>query len=255
MASSNIASNVGILALVVGSIIMYVSIMLMRRNKKTPQKSTVYLTFATISWSIGVLVVSFIYLYAGTYLDLAKIFQVVMYGSIFSGIIFTYMFARNIFFKEHTKFYVVYVILGIIAIVILGITDSSYVDKFPDSVGGNFPAIILKTEYSIILVVYMIPTLIGIVVGAFRTAKRINEKIYARGFQVIGLGQIFTLLTFVCDTIATVLITDAVGYAVFLYAQWICTLFATICLYVGWTMPGWFKRLYGIKTENVASKK
>ena len=147
----------------------------------------------------------------------------------------------------------VYIILGIILIVMLGITESSYVDLFPDSIGGNYPAILLKAEYGLIMFVYAVPSLIVIVISAFKVASRLEDKLFARGFQVIGLGLISALGAMVCDTVATLVITDPIGYALALYIQWIFDLLASILLYVGWIIPGWFQRINKIKTGNVAS--
>ncbi len=255
MASSNIAMSVGYLAIGLGVIVTYLSVLLMIRYKKKPEKATAYITFANLSWAIACFTASVIYLFGGNNLVIGTVFQVIMYGSIFTATIFTYMFARKNFFKEKTKFYIVYILLGIVAIVILGVFKTSDEIRFPDSVDGNYWAIILKTEYSLILVAYLIPTIIGITVTVFKSAARVADNLYARGLQVIGYGQIFILGSFIADTIATLAITDITGYAISLFVQWICALIASICLYVGWTMPGWFKAMYSAKTESVASTK
>jgi len=186
-------------------------------------------------------------------LALGQINQDIMYGLGFSALIFFYLFAREAFFKKKSKFYLFYIILGIILILMLGITESSYVDSFPDSLGGNYPAIILKAGYGVIMFVYAVPNLINIVISAFRVASRLENKLFARGFQVIGLGVIIELCAMVCDTVATLAITNAVGYAIALFAQWICDLLASTLLYVGWIMPGWFQRMHGVKTGNDAN--
>ncbi len=248
MAYSNIATAVGILSFAVGIITLYVSILLLKRYRKKPQRATLYISFAILSWSMSFLLASHIYSSAGWSLALAQILQVIMYGCGFTAVIFLYLFAREAFFTRKSKFYYFYIILGLILVVLLGIPGSSYVDRFPDSIGGNYPAIILTTGFGLVMAIYVIPTLIFIVISAFRVASRLGNKLFARGFQVIGLGLIIALGAIASDTIATLLITDAVGYALALLSQWICDLLASICTYVGWTMPGWFQRRYGVKT-------
>ncbi len=243
----------GILSFAVGVIALYVAVLLLKRYKKTPQTATLYVAIANLSWSFVFLFASLIYLLAGMDLALGQILQVMMYDSIFATVIFIYMFARKAFSTGKSRFDLFYIILGLMLAVIVAITASSYVEPFPDSVGGNYPAIILRTEHGLILFAYVVPTIVGIVILAFRVASRLGDKLFARGFQVIGLGLICSLVTMVCDTIATLVISDAVGYALALYAQWIFNLLATLFLYVGWTMPGWFQRRYGVKADKLTS--
>ncbi|MEX2758353.1 MAG: hypothetical protein Q6365_023460 [Candidatus Sigynarchaeota archaeon] len=250
MASSNIALSAGILAFTAGIIAAYMSVLLFKRNKLKPQKATLYVFFATFSWTIVFFLASQIYFFAGMNLALAYVLQVMMYGSIFSAVIFLYMFARKTFFREKTRFYVAYIILGIVLVVILAATESSYVEPFPDSIGGDFPAVILKTEQGLVLVAYVVPTLVGIAVSDFNVASRLEDKLFARGFQVIGFGLIIALITMGCDTVATLVISSAIGYALALYAQWILNVLAAVFLYVGWTMPGWFQRRYGTRSRD-----
>ncbi|MBN2151444.1 MAG: hypothetical protein JW839_08365 [Candidatus Lokiarchaeota archaeon] len=250
MASSSIALAAAILAFAAGVIAACMSALLFKRNRIQPQKATIYVALATASWSMLFLLASQIYLFAGMSLGLAYVLQVIMYGSMISAVTFLFMFARKAFFAGKTRIYVVYIILGIILVVILGATDSSYVEPFPDSIGGDYPAIILKTEHGLILAAYVLPTLVGIAVSAFKVASRLEDRLYSRGFQVIGLGLVISLITILCDTVATLVISSTIGYAIALYAQWVLNVFAAAFLYVGWTMPGWFQRIYGGKARN-----
>ncbi len=233
--------------------------MLIQRYKKNPQRATLYIAFTNLSWSMLAFCASYIYLFAGIDLAFAVFSQVVMYGSLLSGVIFTYMFARKAFFTEEKKFLLIYVILGIILIVFLAIPGSSFEDHFPDSIGigpdDTYPALILTSEFGLVVAVYIFPTLVGVMISAFRVASRLGDKLYARGFQFIGIGEALILGSFACDTIATLFIADVVGYAIALYSQWTLNVVASILVYVGYTMPGWFQRMYGGKTGHVTPTK
>nr|MDO8085231.1 hypothetical protein [Candidatus Sigynarchaeum springense] len=247
MASSTTAQAAAILALAACVIAAYISVLLFKRNKIKPQKATIYVALATFSWSMLFFFASQIYLFAGMNLGMAYVLQVIMYGSMILAVIFLFMFARKAFFAGKTRIYVLYIALGIFLAVILGVTDSSYIEAFPDSIGGDYPAIILKTEYGLLLAAYVVPTLVGISLSAFKVSSRLGERLFSRGFQVIGLGLVIALITILCDTVATLLISNIIGYAIALSAQWILNVFSAISLYVGWTMPGWFQRRYGLK--------
>jgi hypothetical protein len=244
MTASLIAYNVGILSIIIGFLMSYIGALLIAKYRQKRQKATLYLMISTFAWALCSWTASVIYLTAGDNVDTAKTVQIFMYGLVFTATIFTYMFARKIFFVVKTQWYKLYVLVGIIAIIIIGLSDSSDTINFPDST--NYPAINLKTEYSLILVAYILPTLIGIMVVALKTAKKMEEKGYLLGFRLIGFSQFFIFLVFVCDAIASANITDPVLYAFFLYMQWIVALVASICSYVGWALPPWFKRIYKI---------
>jgi hypothetical protein len=75
-----------------------------------------------------------------------------------------------------------------------------------------------------------------------------EEPVFRAGFRTIGYGNIFVLGSFSCDSIASIVITDSLLYGLFLDLQWIFAIVATVLLFLGWTMPSWFKKLYHIST-------
>ncbi len=244
---SDIAIVAGTLSFIAGVFTFILSLSLIRRYIQRKQKPTIYLTFANLSWSMVCFTASYIYFFAGTRLAQAQIIQIVMYGAVLSATIFTFLFARKIFFKAVTRWYIPYVIVGILALIILALPGSNYVDYFPDDI--TYPAIILNVEYGLVLLIYLIPTMIGITYRAFKTAKKMEEPVFQAGFRTIGYGNIFVLGSFSCDTIASIVITDSLLYGLFLDLQWIFAIVATVLLFLGWTMPGWFKKLYHLPKE------
>jgi hypothetical protein len=245
--NSKIAFNAGILALVAASFTILLAILITKKYLNKKQKATAYLTLAIYFWALTTLTASIIYLFAGNTIELAIKLQVIMYGCVFAANIFTYMFARNVLFKQKTGWWRWYIILGIICILILGIADSSEAIPFPDST--DYYAIVLKLEYSMILVVYLVPIIIRIVIVAFKTSKRMEQSGYKVGFRLIGWGQIFILCIFICDTIAGFFFDNATMYAIFLYLQWIFGVLASVSLYVGWVLPKWVKNLFNIEED------
>ena len=245
MAISEIAIHVGIYSFLVGVAVLFCGLLVLHRYLERKQKATLYLMFSLFSWVGSAWSASFIYITARDNVTLATYVQVFMYACVFSATIFTYMFARKVIFKAKTTFYIYYTIAGIIAILILAFAPSSEAVNFPDST--DHPAIVLKFEYSLILMVYLIPTIFKITYEAFKVSKRMEEMVYKVGFRMIGTGQLIILVLFVFDTIAGFNFDNPEVYALSLYMQWTCGLLASVFYYLGWILPNWFKKLFKIE--------
>jgi hypothetical protein len=157
---------------------------------------------------------------------------------------FTYQFSQDIFLFN--KKYVIYIywIAGMIVIILTLVLDSVDIGEFPD--GSDYPLLTIKLAFSLLVVVYILPTIISIIIKALYASKTMEEKGYKFGFRVISIGQFMIIATFIVDTVATLVINNIAVYSAMLYLTWIFPLFGVICYYIGWIMPNWFKKMMKI---------
>ncbi len=242
MATSNIAMIAGILSLLIGVFMLVVCFMFIARYSKRKAKSIMFLTLSTFSWLGGTWSATVIYLVTGMNLNVAIAAQKLVYAFVFAGTIFTLYFAYEIFYEKAKKtFLQLYTIVGVAIIAIMLATDS--VDQqgfFPDE--PTYPLMTIGFEYSIILIIFIIPVVLGIFAIALKMRARTTDKVAKAGLGFIAGGQICILFTFVADTLGTVFVTDVALYPVFLYATWMFPLIAIILYYLGWIMPDWLKK-------------
>jgi hypothetical protein len=118
-------------------------------------------------------------------------------------------------------------------------TDSVVIDTFPD--GSGYPLLTITVGFSVLVVLYLVPTLIGIFVMAITVSRKVEERIYKFGFRLIAGGQLMILCTFIVDTLASLFMDQIAVYTLFLVLTWVFPLVAAILYYLGWIMPEWFK--------------
>lgn len=245
MAQSNIATTAGILSLIVGVFMFLIAIQLMRRYFERKKQSTLYLSLSIIGWLGAIWSVTLIYFTSGSNLEYAIFNQKVVYVSVFFGTILTYLFASEIFFQPTKQMKIAYISVGVIMAILIFAIDSVSVGEFPD--GTGYPLLNIKLPFIILLIVYIIPTTIGIFWLAWKTSRKVEERQYQIGFKVIAIAEIFLVLTFVSDTLQGIFIDNITLYATFLYLTWVFPLLAGICYYIGYIMPGWFMKYFATK--------
>ncbi|MBN2154010.1 MAG: hypothetical protein JW839_21310 [Candidatus Lokiarchaeota archaeon] len=242
MPTSTIASIAGIVSLITGVLILAVCAMFLLRYAKRKAKSVLYLSLSTVSWLGATWSATVIYLLAGLNLDLAMAFQKFVYAFVFAGTTFTLYFAYEIFYEKARKLFLnAYTIASISIVAVMLALDSVDVGGFPDDT--SYPLLTIAIEYSLIVVVFIIPVVLGILVIALRMRARSSDKVSRAGLGLIAGGQISILLTFVVDTIASLLVEDEALYPAFLYATWLFPLAGVVMYYLGWIMPEWLKTM------------
>jgi len=217
MAQSTIATIAGILSSAIGCLILIVCLLFVVRYKRRKARSILYLALSTFSWLGATWSATVIYLLAGWNLQVAIISQKLVYSFVFTGTICTLFFARDIFYEKARKtFFQAYMIIGVVIITIMLVLDSVDIQGFPDE--PSYPLLTIAIEYSLILVVFIIPVVLGILIVALRLRARTSDNMSRAGLELIAGGQFSILLTFVVDTLATFFIGDIILYQVFLYA-------------------------------------
>lgn len=241
--TSTIAYTAGILSFTAGCIIFFIFVMIFIKYRLNKQRATLFLAISVLTWTLTSWFASGVYFLAYDYENIAHILQNFMYSSVFLGSMGIFFFAANVFFKSKKSWNLIYVLIGIIFILIISLTNSSDPIPFPDTTELDpHYAFILKTEYSILLVIYLLPTFFGTCFISFRTGIRADGTNKVR-FYMLGIGLVSVVGVFVCDTIAGLFLEDPMFYAIFLYAQWIFAIISAFTMYLGWIMPGWFKKL------------
>jgi hypothetical protein len=188
-------------------------------------------------------------LLAGWNLDLAIWSQKFVYAFVFAGTTFTLYFAYEIFYENARKIFLrIYTITGIAIIAVMFILDSVDIQGFPDEM--TYPLLTIAMEYSVIVVIFIIPVVLGILVVTLKMLARTTDKISRTGLKLIAGGQFCILLTFVADTLASAFLSDVTLYPVFLYATWMFPLVGVFMYYLGWIMPEWLKKKIGVAKAN-----
>lgn len=240
MVLSSIAITAGVMSIISGGIMLLISGLIFKRYLERKQRSTLYLGLSCASFGLGSFSAAIIYLLAETDLVLAIFSQKLVYALVFGAVMLTFLFAQQIFFEKAKKIWIiVYLFVGILVVIILFAIDSVVIDTFKD--GSGYPLLTIHMGFSIVVILYLVPTIIGIFVTALIVSRKMEEKIYKFGFRLIALSQLMILLTFIADTLASVFIDMNLVYTIFLVLTWVFPLFAAILYYLGWVMPPWFK--------------
>jgi hypothetical protein len=226
-----------------------VCMLFLARYAKKKAKSILFLSLSTFSWLGATWSATVIYLLAGWNLDLAIVSQKLVYAFVFGGTIFTLYFAYEIFYEKARKIFLrAYTVAGITIIAVMFIFGAVDIQAFPDEI--NFPLLTIAMEYSIIVVIFIIPVVLGILIVALKMRARTTDKIARAGLGLIAGGQFSILLTFIVDTLATAFLSDVTLYPVFLYATWMFPLVGIFMYYLGWIMPEWLKKKIGVTKEH-----
>ena len=244
MVQSPIALTAGILSIASAVFIFFICFLILIRYIKRKKINTLYLALSIFFWGLACIFASNIYLLAETHLTWVIWCQKLVYVCVFLGIMFTYQFSQGIFLHNKKWMMLIYWALGIIVIVLTLALDSVEFSVFPD--GSNYPLLTIKLAFSILVVVYILPTIISIIIKALQSASRIEDKGPKFGFRVISAGQFMIIFTFIVDTLATILIENVQLYSAMLYLTWIFPLIGVIFYYIGWILPTWVKKIMKI---------
>ncbi|MBD3352032.1 MAG: hypothetical protein GF364_11150 [Candidatus Lokiarchaeota archaeon] len=235
MAMSIIALTAGIISGIMGLLMLLIGLKLYNLYQKNPKKEGLYLCLSIFSFIITTWSATIVYLSAGSSLIVAQIFQKSIYTFVFIGIMLTFLFASKIFFTPKKELFVAYIVLGIACILILVAFPTSEVDNFPDS--ADYPLLLLKLEYGILLVLYILPTAFGIFWIGMKVSKKVDDPISKTSFRYISTAQLMIPLTFTFDTIASLFMNNIYVYSIFLYLTWVPPVVAAYLYDRGYTLP------------------
>ncbi len=245
MAQSPIALTAGILSIASAAFILIIFFLILARFIKRKKINTLYLAISILFWGLGCIFASNIYLLAESNFAWVIWCQKLVYVCVFLGIMFTYQFSQGIFLHSKKIIIIIYWIVGLVIIILTLALNSVDIGVFPD--GSNYPLLTIKLAFSILVVVFLLPTIISLIVKALQTANKINERGYKFGFRVISVGQFMIIFTFIVDAIATLVIDNIQVYSTMLYLTWIFPLIGVVCYYIGWILPNWVKKIMKIK--------
>ncbi|MHA1672693.1 MAG: hypothetical protein ACTSYI_03615 [Promethearchaeota archaeon] len=244
MGQSSIATTAGIMSLFATFVAFLILIPVFQRYLTRKKKNTLFLAGSIMSWLATFIFATNIYFFSEANLDWVILCQKLVYVGVFLGTMFTFQFSQEIFFNLQKKWIFLYWGLGLVVIFLTLVLDSVEIAVFPD--GSNYPLLTISLAFSIMVVIYILPTLFGIFYYALQTAKKIDDKSYRMGFKIIALSQIMIFATFIADTLASLMTTMVNLYALLLYLTWIFPLIAVVCYYLGWIMPNWFRKRYNL---------
>jgi hypothetical protein len=232
-----------IMSLIGGILILIIATRILAKWKEKRQKATLFLFVSILAWVGGCWSAMGIYSLAEINTNAAILLQKSVYSFVFAGGMFMFLFGCEIFFHFKSKLVrPLYFILGCAFIVLVLTLDSVDVQYFPAEY-VNYPLLSIKIEFSIILVLYLVPILVGISVLAIRASKKLEDRVYAIGYRFIAYGNLSILAIFVVDALSTEAQGFYIAYAVLLNFTWILPIIAAFCSYLGWTLPDWFRGL------------
>ena len=241
-----------IIELIVAVIVFSIGIMIFRRWRDRRTKPTLYLSLAMFSvgsavflaflnlfiWFINWIIAGMVPIYNTRPSELCV---PVAYSCIIPYVIFMFLFTIHIFSDKNEKKVIPVMIAGAIIIVTFFLPQN-YWGLAPEA--GDPPKI-----QAIVLGIYLIYNLIiyGILFNyAYKEAKRSEEKVTRRGFQIIALGQLANMCVFIfflIDSLYSTFNPAHVGYTIFIYLAWSSALVGAICFYLGYILPDWFRKI------------
>jgi len=156
--------------------------------------------------------------------------------------IFLILFTIHIFLNQNEKKVIPFIIIGIFVGILL-LLPTNYWGVNPIS-GIDPPS--TRTLVMLIFLAYNVVIYIILSFYAFKESKKTNNPLHKKGFQAIGLGQIFNILVFVFflgDSVLILLDPASPGFSIFIDLSWIAALLAAFLFYIGFTLPEWFRNL------------
>ena len=84
---------------------------------------------------------------------------------------------------------------------------------------------------------------------SFREMKKSQEKVARIGFFLIGSFGVLLLMVFASFGVDLLLIALKIseGYSIFYYLAWLFEALTSLCGYIGYIMPNWFKKLVHVQ--------
>ncbi|UYP45509.1 hypothetical protein NEF87_001794 [Candidatus Lokiarchaeum ossiferum] len=252
MAQSSIAIIAGCLSSVATIITIFIFTLILQKYFTRKKKNTLYLACSVLCWDLAFLAATIIYFFSEINLEMVIWCQKIVYCGVFLGIMFSFQFSQEIFFSLKKNVIYFYWIIGVIIILFTLILNSVNVAEFMD--GSGYPLLTISLAFSILVVIFILPTILGIIISSLKIASRTEVGEFSLGFRIIALGQSMILLTFVADTLASIFIAQINVYALLLYLTWIFPMIAIICYYLGWIMPNWFKKWLNVQEDENKNK-
>ncbi|MCP4762879.1 MAG: hypothetical protein GY870_13960, partial [archaeon] len=214
MAFSMIAFLAGCMSLSAGILALMMGLNLLRHFFKNKKIAGFFLTLSVFGW-VGMAISATMIYWASEPsslglgiggLEFAIISQKMVYIFVFFALMCMYLFGSKILFETKKVYTAFYLALGIILMILIFISDSvSSTDSFPDA---NYPLLTLEFEYSLLIIVYVIPTLLTIMIISMRLSRKVEEQMQKVRFKVIASGQLMILCSFIVDTLATVFLDE-----------------------------------------------
>ncbi len=235
-----------IMSAIAGILVLICAIRILQKWREKHQRATLYLFISILAWVGGCWSAMVLYPIAEIETPVAVILQQFVYAFVYIGGMFMFLFGCEIFFHFKSKVYrPVYFLIGCVCIAITFLFESVDIQFFPGY--GTYPLLSIKIEFSIILVLYLLPILLGISFVAIRASKKLEDRVYAVGYRFIAYGNLSILLIFIIDALSTEAQGEPILYAVLMNFTWILPIIAALCSYVGWTLPEWFRSIYDKK--------
>ncbi len=244
----------GILSLFAGVFALFgVARKVWTRYREKKQPATLFLFLALCNWVVTCWSATVVYFSGGYNIDLAMIFQRLIYTGNIVGAICLFLFASEIFFQVKKLWKQIYIIVGLVltALIIL-IPDSSIQQEL--EVGSGYYVILIKEGFGIAMLVYLFPAFLGIFIMARRASRKIDNPLYKAGYVYIAYGQIFGLLTMGVDATGTFVMDNLIAYTICLNLTWIFLMFAMWYYYIGWILPPGFRRRVEMQEEAAKQK-
>lgn len=235
MVMSMIALSAGIISGLIGILMIWISIRLLIQYFRKRNIAGLYLTLSVIAYTMTIWSAFITYMFGEMNRNTVFLFQEFIYAFAFLGTIFSFLFASKIFFEAKNVYKIIYLLIGIAAVLLFLLTPGSIINDvsvFPDSL--SYPEFTIKTVYSIVLVVFIFPTSIGIFWVAWKVSNKLESAKDKKRFRLIAIGQLMILFAFIIDTLSSVFYTNLFLYALFLNLTWVPPAIAAICYDLGW---------------------
>ncbi|MCG3219351.1 MAG: hypothetical protein KAR35_10110 [Candidatus Heimdallarchaeota archaeon] len=231
-------NNIPVLALIIEPLIALgmtiLAIFTYQKYREREKDATLYLSIGIVFYSFSVWASSvgkWIQFYSSvtfeeeSYSDLT-----ISFAYCFAAVtsVFVFAFVNEIFLDGKKPLLLFYGILN--GITIGMILTNTGLD--PDTYDIIFPFVLYHAVLS------LVPNGMLIYFG-FKEASAQEEKIPKAGFTLIGFFGVFSIMVFILFAIDVQWMSYSPAY----YAAWITAGFATLCGYIGYIMPNWFKRL------------
>ncbi|MHA1732580.1 MAG: hypothetical protein ACTSU5_11605 [Promethearchaeota archaeon] len=234
--------SAGVMSLGASTMILFIAYRLFQRYREKKNRATLFLIASTLAFAVTCLSGTATYFIAPFNLPLAIVTNAIIYTFTFLATMLMFMFASEVFFQADKKWIVAYLVAGFTIIALILFTDSVATEMI-----GDYPVLVLKDLYTVLLVAYLIPTNLGIFWVARRASGKVEDPLYAAGYRAISWGDLMPLLAFVADASASFSMTVEWLYTAFLLLTWVFPIIAVFFLYAGYILPDWFKKRVSAK--------
>lgn len=230
-----------------------------RKNHK-PEVMNLALTFLFMGLSFASATIPMIFAFVAPYEDIINGIPIfyenmhfwwtnICYLLMAISVLFLLQFI-NVTFEEDNPRFLFWIFLGLVAIFSIWDIYQGVVVHSLDTTAGSLPTV----PWGIIFMIIGVIPWVLMMILAGKLYKRLDASVFKTGIKFIGYSALCTILSYVMFILGSFM-TDTLIIKITDISYFSFFIFTAILLYVGYTLPPWFKKMIESRISASQNKK